>query len=446
MIKSKDQGKTNLIERILHQYYHQKKSIQEIADMEHCSIRTVYRWLKIAKSGNISRRSQKPNLCQKRSIFPNEVWNRIVDLKQENSKRTAQIISDLLIKEGFSKIPSLTSIRRHLLKKGLGRISTEYRRGYNAFERESPNELWQIDIAGAQTIGHLGSLFLFTLLDDCSRFVVAAFYTTDQKSGHVIELLRQAISKYGRPLEILADNGTQFKNILGNLGSKYERILKLLDIRPVFARARHPQTKGKLERFFGTVKTMFLSEVRYQIKQDPTITLTEFNQMLQKWIEFYNTKHRHRGLPNRSSPSKVYFGKQNRIDRPLEVQLNWDRWIVERETRKVTKSNLISYHGQQFAIPPGYAGLEVEIWISPSKIDIFRGQQCIISHSKSPSSSSRNKTQTRKIFYNGSFGYKGKYYYISYKMKGQQILVRESADGQELYIYHQNKLLMKLPV
>ncbi len=119
---------------------------------------------------------------------------------------------------------------------------------------------------------------MFALIDDCSRFVPAAFYVDNQKGYHVIRLLQHAIVGYGRPLTIVADNRTQFRNVLNNLDSKYEKLLKLLDIKPIFARARHPQTKGKLERFFGTVKSMFLSEARFQAKQHPEWTLSDFNE------------------------------------------------------------------------------------------------------------------------------------------------------------------------
>ena len=326
----------------------------------------------------------------------------------------------------------------------MGRVASEYRRGYVAFERAYPNELWQIDIAGVQTVGHLGQLYLFALLDDCSRFVPAAFYVTDQKSHWVIQLLQEAITKYGRPLQILADNGTQFKNILGDLGSKYERLLKLMDVEPIFARVRHPQTKGKLERFFGTVKTMFLSEARFQVKQDSAFNLARFNQIFQDWLDFYNTRHKHRGLPNRCSPSKVYFEKPDRIYRPLEVQVDWERWISQTSKRKVMKSNTISYQGHHYAIPPGYAGLEVEIWIKPDNLTIFRGDQCLIEHELSLSFRSTQKSQSRKVGHNGMIGFHGKYYYIDYKRSGQQVLVRESADGGELLIYYQNQLITQL--
>ena len=272
----------NPVERALHQYHHQKRSIDEIAESEHKSIRTIYRWLQKGNSPKNNRQPHQSKKCHRVSRFSDEVLDRIVALKQENSKRSAKIILKILIQENYDHIPSETSIRRHLVKNGLGRVASEYRRGYVAFERACPNELWQIDIAGVQTIGHLGQLYLFALLDDCSRFIPAAFYSTDQKGSRVIQLLQQAITKYGRPQQMPADNGTQFKNILGNLGSKYERILQLLDIKPIFARVRHPQTKGKLERFFGTVKTMFIAEARYQVKQDPSYNLIKFNQSLQK--------------------------------------------------------------------------------------------------------------------------------------------------------------------
>jgi transposase InsO family protein len=444
MTHSTNEDLISIKNRILHQYYHQKKPIEEIAKIEGRSVRTIYRWLQKAQNQDINGQSKQPRICHYKSIFPDEVWTRIVELKLENTKRTAQIIHNHLKADNYPKIPSMTSIRRHLSKSGLGRISSEYRRGYIAFEREFPNELWQIDIAGVQTVGHLGQLYLFALLDDCSRFIPAAFYVTDQKAFRVIQLLQDSITKYGRPLQILADNGTQFKNILGNLGSKYERLLKLIDVKPVFARVRHPQTKGKLERFFGTVKTMFLSEARFQVKSDPSYTLGQFNQDFEKWLKFYNTQHKHRGLPNRCSPSKIYFGKENRIFRPIKVQIDWDRWIAQTHRRKVMKSNTISYNGQHFSIPPGFAGLEVNIWVNPDTIAIFRGEQCIVEHKISPALLSKRKSQSRKISHNGTIGYEGKHYYISYKMSGQQVLVRESADGKDLLIYHQNQLLTRI--
>jgi len=60
---------------------------------------------------------------------------------------------------------------------------------------------------------------------------VAAEYFKDQKGLNVLKTIRNAVMAYGRPNQILADNGTQFKNLIGELGTKYTRLLEILDIK-----------------------------------------------------------------------------------------------------------------------------------------------------------------------------------------------------------------------
>lgn len=60
---------------------------------------------------------------------------------------------------------------------------------------------------------------------------MAAEYFRDQKRLNVLKTIRNAVMAYGRPNQILADNGTQFKNLIGELGTKYTRLLEILDIK-----------------------------------------------------------------------------------------------------------------------------------------------------------------------------------------------------------------------
>ena len=116
---------------------------------------------------------------------------------------------------------------------------------------------------------------------------------------------------YGRPNQILADNGTQFRNLIGELGTKYSTLLENLDIKPIFAKPNHPQTKGKLERWFGTVKLMFLGEARFKVKQNPNYTLTDFNQSFKNWVDWYNIEKSHRSLPRNNPPIKRYIDTED---------------------------------------------------------------------------------------------------------------------------------------
>ena len=140
---------------------------------------------------------------------------------------------------------------KYIRDKGLTYKNKDPKRGYVKFERKQPNDLWQIDIAGVQTAGHLENLYLIALLDDSSRFIVAAEYFKNQKGTNIIKIIRDGVMAYGRLNQILADNGTQFKNIVGELGTKYTKHSENLDIKPIFSKPRHPETKRKLERWFG---------------------------------------------------------------------------------------------------------------------------------------------------------------------------------------------------
>ncbi|MEJ2248598.1 MAG: DDE-type integrase/transposase/recombinase, partial [Candidatus Lokiarchaeota archaeon] len=371
--------------------------------------------------------------------YPENIYTRIVELKKEVPKRSAPMVYRILEEEFRNPVPSVSTIRKYIKTQGLTTIHRERSRGYKRFQREKPNDLWQIDIAGVQTVGHLGELYLIAVIDDCSRFVVAGQYFTDQKGLNVIKVLRNAILGYGRPNQILADNGTQFRNLIGELGTKYTRLLESMDIEPIFAAPNHPETKGKLERWFNTIKTMFLPEARHYIQQHPECSLMEFNQSLLKWIQWYNTKKSHRGLPNKGPPGKIYFQKEKRIFRPLKANINWNRWLHELAERKVSKYNEISYKSQKFKVPSGYVGTRIEVIEYEEKLVLYYKENLLITHPYQVPI--QRKRKTRKITHNGNISYSGKYYSIDYKLAGRTVEVQEINNGNDLLVYLDGVLL-----
>jgi len=72
---------------------------------------------------------------------------------------------------------------------------------------------------------------------------------------HAISVLERAIARYGCPREILTDRGTQFYASEGERKekgvSRFEALLAEKGIRHILCRVNHPQTNGKLERFYG---------------------------------------------------------------------------------------------------------------------------------------------------------------------------------------------------
>ena len=444
-MKLKEMKKQELYRLIKELRYNKGLSIQELAKKVGKSKRTIYRWLKRVKKPPDTDQCTKDENRGRPKEYSEEIFDEIRRIKEEVPQRSAPLVKRILKQKFPSNCPSLTTIRRFLREQGLSNADTTPRCGYHRFARERPNELWQIDIAGVQTVAHLEKLYLIALLDDSSRFIVGARYFPSQKSINVIKVLRSAIVKYGRPREILADNGAQFKSILEGLGTKYTRLLEHLGIKPIFARPRHPQTKGKLERWFGTVRQMFLVEARHTFKQNPNYSLRDFNRMFHKWVRWYNTKKKHRGLPENDPPSEIYLDREKRIYRPLECSINWDKWLYHSSQRKVSKYNEISYKTQKFEIPPGYSGSRVKIIEYEDKIDVFYRDDLIISHPYKPTVESLKKQKkTRKITHNGTIGYNGTHYYIDYKLSGKTVKIQEANLGKELLIYLNGVLLKKI--
>ena len=161
-------------------YYHQKKEIKEIAALFKKSPRTIYRWIKELKT-NPGNGPIPPKSRRKRARkYPPAVFERIITLKKELPRRTASGIHRLMNRETPTSCPSVHLIRKFLAEQGLTQKDPNAKKGYVKFARDRPNDLWQIDIAGVQTIGPLGKVYLHAILDDCSRFIVAASYFKDQ--------------------------------------------------------------------------------------------------------------------------------------------------------------------------------------------------------------------------------------------------------------------------
>jgi transposase InsO family protein len=443
---NKKEEKLRILKEARDLRFNRELSYRELAQYFGKSERTIIRWFKEPERNENDRLPQTENHHQRPRKYPPTVFARILALKKEVPQRSAALLHRLLIQEKAETCPSISTIRNYVRVQGLTYQKQSRKEGYIKFQRKKANELWQVDIAGVQTIGNLGKLYLFALLDDCSRYIVAAEYFTDQKGQHLLKIIRDAVITYGCPNEILADNGLQFRNVIGELGTKYAKLLERLNIKPIFASPYHPQTKGKLERWFGVVIQSCLLELRYFVECHPECNLPTLNQEFQKWVRWYNTEKSHRSLPHRCTPQQVFQDEMKRIYRPVQTQMDWEEWLNTKTIRRVTKYNQIQYKAQQFTLPPGFAGLKVNIIEYETKIDCYCQDRCIASFPYQVTIKQILQKISRKIGQNGLISYKGKHYMIDYKYAGKRVEVQESNDGQNLLIYFNSILIKTLQV
>lgn len=428
-------------------YYNGRWTIAQLAARYGRSNRTIFRW--------IARGKQDPQIAapvpkrtrHREKKYPDMVFDRIRALKMENSRRTASNIHYKLRAELQDKCPSIHLVRKFMAKEGLNVKDPSARKGYVKFTRKHANDLWQIDIAGVQHLPGLGDVYLFAMLDDCSRFCPAGTYFMNERGVNVIKTVRDGVEEHGRPNQLLSDNGRQFKNVLGDLGTRYAKLLETLDIEPIFSRCRHPQTKGKLEKFFSFVATSFIVEEYTWFQQHPNGTLDDLNAHFKEWLHWYNYERPHRSLPNKCTPASIFQDPSRRISRPLATIIDWNRWLVVTSARKVTKYNTIAYKKETIQLPPGYMGCKVDVVEGENAIDVLYKDKHVATHCINRDLGRlKEKPFLRKVNAAGFIKYKGSEYRVEPLLAGKQVMVKVIEDGKKLAIYIDNTLFAEYPI
>jgi transposase InsO family protein len=216
------------------------------------SRQTGYKWLRryrgcgsIRELGEQSRRPRR----SPRKTAP-ELEQRVVEMRHRWPDWGAPKLAWTLEQEGV-KMPWIT-VHRILKRQGL--VSEEVvRPATQRFERDQPNELWQMDFKG-MAASRPGCLPL-SLLDDHSRYMVGLWALESTKGAGVRQALEQRFREVGMPQALLMDHGTPWWTPGSRIGFTVLTVWLLkLGIGVHFCGFRHPQTQGKVERWHGSLE------------------------------------------------------------------------------------------------------------------------------------------------------------------------------------------------
>ena len=220
---------------------------------------TVSEWVRAYRQGGAEALKPKPRpVPAERTLAQETKRAAVVALREEHPELGTRRIRDALARFEALGV-SETQVRSILHEAGLiepreARVEREH--PVRRFERAEPNQLWQSDIF-TFLLRRQERLYLTAFMDDHSRFIVSYTLAHHQRSELVLEALRRGIATYGAPKEVLTDNGRQYTAWRGE--TDFEVELRREGIRHVKSRPQHPQTLGKVERFWKTLWDEFLS-------------------------------------------------------------------------------------------------------------------------------------------------------------------------------------------
>jgi transposase InsO family protein len=223
----------------------------------------------------------------------------ILMLKQGHPDWGCQRISDMLLR-GPGLPASAKAVARVLHEAGYEleeNLTHPHEEPVRRFERARPNQLWQTDLFTFVLKRQNRRVYLVAFMDDHSRFVVGYGLHASQSGALVLEVLRAAIASYGAPEEVLTDNGSQYVTWRGK--GLFTRELEQRGIRQVVSARRHPQTLGKIERFWGTLW-------RECVETAVFVDLADAQARVGLFIDHYNFQRPHQGIEG-LVPADRYF-------------------------------------------------------------------------------------------------------------------------------------------
>lgn len=290
--------------------------------------------------------------------FKEPTWGARKIIRYLQNKRIANLPAASTV-TSILKRYNLISIEESLKRKKLIR-----------FERENPNDLWQMDFKGKFQLLTKKSCYPLTIIDDHSRFALAIKACANEQYLSVKKRLHHVFDKYGLPNQINVDNGNPWGNSKLLPYTELTVWLLLLGIRVTHSRPRHPQTNGKCERFHRTLKNDLISRC-------PMRSFSHAQKLFNNWRQRYNHERPHEAI-NMEVPASRYQASNKQMPSRLpSIEFNDDAIL-----RKVRGNGYITYQNKEYLVGEAFKGYLIEVMRDEinRSINLYFGQHEIYTY------------------------------------------------------------------
>ena len=325
---------------------------------------TLRDWLKRYRRGGFEALLPKPRADrgQSRSLPP-EVVDVLLAIKEGNRKLSVQLV----IREArkHPEVPEAlplpaSTVHRLLDRHGLmdtppGESGDADRRRF-AFQQAG--ELWMSDVmhgpsvlVGART---KRKTYLLAFIDDATRVIPYCAFALAENTREFLPVLKQALLRRGLVQRLYVDNGAHYRS------QHLALVCAKLGTALIHARPYRPQGKGKIERWFKTVRAQLLT----RLSADDTRSLEALNRRLHTWVEGEYHHAPHRGLDGKTPLEQwALTGEGVRFPEP---GLDLDDLFLFEVQRKVQKDRTVSLNGVVYEVDAALVGEKVTLRFDPA--------------------------------------------------------------------------------
>lgn len=315
---------------------------------------TLRLWLGRYKNLGLAglRNKQRKDRCTTK--VPESLRNALVQLRADHPLYTVKRLLGELLQNGAwdGRKPSRTAMYRFTAAQGLNRNVADAPGSVRSFEYPHFGDLWSADFLHGPLVRegiHARKTYLHAILDDATRYVVAATFHLAEDTESLLSDLMLAVRRFGIPRRFYTDNGAAFRS--HHLRMVAARMSVSLPHTPPYK----PQGRGKIERFFRSVRDGLLTG-------RARTSLQKLNADLAQWVAQY---HQSIHSTLNMSPLNRKLADQGA---PL-VQIDPTRNINDlfrMETDKIVNADgCIRMWGNRFEVPDSFPGEKVRIYYLP---------------------------------------------------------------------------------
>jgi transposase InsO family protein len=325
---------------------------------------TILRWVRSYNDGNGKLEALYPqdrtDQGQGRAL-DEETSLAMIDLRRQFPKASVPEFVRILHKRQL--VPAgaslnQTTVYRFLHRNNLMSRETSDCSDRRKFETESPNDMWQSDVMHGPLLlcgGKRRKSYLIAFIDDHSRLIPHAQFYPSEGLASFMDCFSLALRKRGLPRKLYVDNGSAFRS------RQLEFTTASLAIALIHARPYQPQGKGKIERFFKTVRTQFLSYYKGE-------TLEDINRAFTLWLDdqYHQRIHSSTG----QSPFARFTSKMECLRNAPD---NLNDYFRKTVRRRVNKDRSLVVEKRLFEAPVELIGRRVEVLYheqTPERVEV----------------------------------------------------------------------------
>ena len=323
------------------------------------AVETMRDWLSLYRNGGFEALYPKTrsDRGQPRRLPP-EVAEVLLTLKCEQPALSVKALIKAARERGIDHPLAPSTVHRLLSREGLldarpGEPTPADRR---RFAFRDAGELWMSDVMHGPKVAdgrRRRKTFLIAFIDDATRVIPFAAFAYSENTAAFLPVFKHAIARRGLPARLYCDNGANYRS------QQLALVCAKLGIALIHARPYQPAGKGKIERFFRTLRAAWLAH----LTPSATASLQTLNRTLWAFVEGEYHRSPHRGLDGRTPLDQWALAGEN--VRFPDPGTDLDELFLFEARRRVMKDRTVSLNARLYEVDAHLVGQLVTLRYDP---------------------------------------------------------------------------------